>query len=69
MIDDRVVNRSGAVHLAGAEGAAAVIAATVMIVMTAVRDGAANGDEQERAGSERGEQRMRPRPDNPDALQ
>lgn len=69
MIDDRVVGRSGAVHLTDAEGAAAVIAATVMIVMTAMRDCAANRGEQEGARSERGEQRVRPRPDNPDALQ
>ena len=53
MIDDRVVARSGAVHRACAQGAAAVIAATVMMVMMAVRDGA-NGGEQERTRRERG---------------
>ena len=54
MIDDRVVARSGAGHRACPEGAAAVIAVTVMMVMIAVCEGTANGGEQERARSERG---------------
>ena len=45
MIDDRVVARSGAVHRPCAEGATAVITATVMMVMIAVCDGTANGGE------------------------